>query len=514
MMRNTGSARLANGFDVIVVGGGTSGSVLAARLSEDPDHRVLLMEAGGSDVDYPDDVRRPERAGRVVFRPGRRASRQLVRMRDATVPTPILRGTILGGTSAINYMAAVRGMPEDFDRWAALGCTGWAWDDVLPYFKKVETDLDFGGGEFHGSAGPMTLRRWPESEYTGIHRAFAEGLDELGVHHSDDVNDRADLPGHGSFPGTVTDDGHRRLTVSQAYLTPDVRHRPNLTIRTDSPVARILVDGDRARGVELVDRSRIEAAETILSAGAFESPKLLMLSGIGPPTALRGHGIAVQHELPGVGQHLEDHVAVRLTYRAPYRSALDGSPAKCIWISASGDPDNVDFHVLPIPVAGSRVLGEISTVLVFNLNPTTTGSVGLRSADPLARPVVDLNFLTSETDLASLRHPLARLAEWERTAAFIGWGGRRVVPRTIPQTVEGIRRLKRATATSYFHQVGTCAMGPEADPTAVVDTDCRVHGVSGLRVVDASVMPKIIRGNTYLCCVMVTERVADAIGGR
>lgn len=494
--------------DVIIVGGGTSGCVLAARLTENGQRRVLLIEAGVSDEDYPQTVVQSRQAAKNVIGRGKHKVRWMERMRGNLMPSIMLRGNVLGGTSAINYMAAVRGMPEDFDGWAELGCEGWSWNEVLPYFRKAETDTDFGSTELHGDKGPMRLRRWRSEKFTGIHRAFYDGIREVGIPASPDINNRSTLPGVCSFPGTVSDDGDTRLSVSQAYLTPDVRQRKNLEIRTNSRVARVIIEAGKTKGVELISGEKLFANEVILCCGAFESPKMLLLSGVGPQDELSRHQIAVKKHLPGVGQGLQDHVAMGLIYRAPYREPDLGSPAKTIWIGAS-EGDNLDFHVLPSPVLNVPFIGEVCNVMVFNLHPTTTGSVRLKSRNPLDNPDIDLNFLTDEADLNSVLKPMHSISEWENSTAFKAWGGRRITPRKLPATIEDVRKAKRLLSISYFHQVGTCAMGSDTSENAVVDTQCRVRGIDGLRVVDASVMPRIIRGNTYLCCVMVAEKIAD-----
>ena len=493
--------------DVIIVGGGTSGSVLAARLSADPARKVLLLEAGADHFHYPDSVRHAHLAARNVLAGGKHKIRWLRRMPGNVMPTILLRGNVLGGTSAINYMAAVRGMPEDFDAWQAAGCDGWGWQSVLPHFRALENDTDFGETALHGAQGPLRIRRWPVQDFQGVHRAFYQGLRELDIAASDDINDRRSLPGVGAFTGTVSDAGHTLLSVSQAYLTNAVRQRPNLQIRTQAPVARVIIEQQRVRGVQLCSGEVLAAPEVVLSCGAFESPKLLMLSGIGDPQQLTEHGIQVQHTLPAVGRRLQDHVAISLLYRAPYRGPHHGSPAQSIWIGAS-DGDNLDFHAMPSPVINTPLAGEIANLMVFNLQPHTQGQVRLRSANPAHQPLLDLNFLTATEDLESIARPMKTIAQWEQTAAFKAWGAKRLFPRKIPRTAEQVKAAKRWLSISYFHHVGTCAMGPEGDEHSVVDTRCRVQGVQGLRVVDASVMPTIIRGNTYLCCVMVAEKIA------
>lgn len=499
---------MKNQYDVVIVGGGTSGCVLAARLSENPDRSVLLLEAGASDEHYPASVREANQAAGNVLGRGNHKVRWFARMRDNTMPTILLRGNMLGGTSAINYMAAVRGMPEDFDGWAAAGCDGWRWQDVLPYFRKAETDHDFGDSPLHGTDGPMQLHRWKPENFLGVHRAFHDGLREMGINEAPDINNRAHLPGVGPFPGTTSADGKTRLSVSQAYLSPAVRQRKNLVIRTQARVQRVLIDAGVATGVELATGEKISAAEVILSCGAFESPKLLMLSGIGPEPELRRHGLPVHLALPGVGQRLQDHVAFGMIYRAPYRQPHQGSPAQCIWIGASKDENDLDFHVLASPVLNAPVVGEWCNVMLFNLHPTTTGTVRLRSTRIEDAPELDLNFLTADRDLQSVITPLESIARWEASDAFQAWGGKRIYPRKIPRTVEELRKAKRWLTISYFHQVGSCAMGADHDPLAVLDTHCRVRGITGLRVVDASSMPRIVRGNTYLCCVMMGEKIA------
>lgn len=496
--------------DVIIVGGGTSGAVLAARLSEDAGRSVLLLESGADDAAYPASIRTPHRLWDEILQ-ARHSRRQLVRMRGNLLPTPMIRGDVLGGTSAVNFLAAVRGQPEDYDSWAALGCEGWSWNELLPSFKRAETDLDFGDSPLHGGSGPLTLRRWKPAEFARCHEALLDGACELGESVSDDVNDRNTLPGVGVFPGTVQQEGRQRLTVSQAYLTPEVRFRKNLSIRTNAPVARVLLEGKRAVGVKLTGGEQIRGDEVILSCGAFESPKLLLLSGIGPADQLRAQDIAIKHELPAVGRNLQDHVGISLLYRAPHEGPLRGSPAKVVWMGDLHGSGEIDFHIFACPIRTAPGLGTLVHVYAFQLQPRTRGRVFLRSDNPKVPPGLDLNFLTDPEDLMDLHAIAGKVEAWEATRAFRQWGARRISPPFALSTPARTRMAKRTNTISYFHQVGSCAMGAD-ERDSVLDSQCRVHGVEGLRVVDASAMPRIIRGNTYLCCVVFAERISEMMG--
>lgn len=494
-----------DGYDVIVVGGGTSGAVLAARLSEDPTRRVLLLEAGPDDGDYSDAIRTPHREYDVVLSDplGTRWSMALA---PGATPTPVVRGSVLGGTSAVNFMAAVRGQPEDYDRWAALGLDGWAWAQVLPAFIRAENDLDLGHRPLHGATGPLTLRRWREAELSAPHRAVLDGARELGITEVDDVNDRRRLPGIGMFPGTVQDGGSRRLTVSEAYLPPQVRARPNLVITTGVLVRRVRLDRDRVRGVELDGGTSIGADEVVLCAGAFESPRLLLASGIGPGDDVARLGVVPAVESPGVGRNLSDHIGAGLLYRTPTGESLWGSPAKVIWIGDSGGGQGIDFHLLCCPISSTPNAGTLFQLFALHLAPRSTGTLRYRSLDPATPPELDSAFLTDADDRRDHARILSIVADWEDTQAFAQLDATRIQPLGDLRDPTAVEAALRTSLFSYFHQTGTCAMGTG---DAVLDRSCRVRGVQGLRVVDASAMPTIVRGNTYLGCVMMAERVAE-----
>jgi choline dehydrogenase len=495
---------------VVIVGGGTSGAVLAARLSEDPDRNVLLLEAGPDEASYPDTVRTPAREYEAIMSSAL-GVQWSVPIGAATAPTLIYRGEVLGGTSAVNFMAAVRGQPADYDRWDELGCEGWGWDQVLPAFRSAETDLDLGHRPLHGSDGPLTLGRWPESTWSAFHRALYDGAIELGAAASPDINDPDTLPAIGVFPGSTKPSTGERLTVSQAYLTDEVRQRPNLELRCDAPVARVSMDAMTATGVILRSGEVATADEVVLCAGAIESPKLLLLSGIGPSEDLEALGIDSLLDLRGVGSNLQDHVGLGCMYHLPDHEDLVGSPAKTVWVGDSGAGRGVDFHILICPISSTPEGGTLAQLFAFHLLPRARGTLRLSSAEPEAIPALDLPLLTNDEDLDDLSRVVTLVAEWERTEAYESLGASRISPDGALSDASDravlLGLLDRSTF-SYFHQIGTCRMGAADDDGAVVDPTLAVRGTSGLRVADASVMPTIVRGNTYLGCVMVAERLA------
>lgn len=509
------------GPDTIVVGGGTSGSVLAARLSDDPARQVLLLEAGPDDDAYPDVIRTPAREYEAIM-----GSALGVQWHDtigkASASTVFYRGETMGGTSAVNFMATVRGQPADYDGWAALGCAGWGWTEVFESFRRAEHDLDAHPGpglapepgitpELHGSQGPMTVRRWPQDTWAAVHRALYDGARELGAADVRDINDAAQLPGVGVFPGSVHPHTGERLTVSQAYLTTAVRARPNLTIRSNSRISRVLLDAGRVRGVVLDDGEEVHAPEVVLCAGAIESPRLLLVSGIGPADELVEAGIEPAVPLPGVGRGLQDHVGLGCLYTMPGHETLVGSPAKVVWIGDTGRARAPDFHILATPIVSTPESGTLFQVLAFHLQPRAHGRLRLRPGDPHGQPLIDLPFLGGE-DLRDLSAVVDQIGHLERTDAFRALGATRLSPTgPIPPGIgpADVERLLDQATFTYFHQTGTCRMGPDGDPGAVLDDRLRVRGVDGLRVADASCMPEIVRGNTYLGCVMVAERLAE-----
>ena len=315
---------------IIIVGGGTSGSVLAARLSENPELSITLLEIGPDDDSYGEGILDPRRAPEAWLGLQPVA---MTPMMNGNGVIPMIQGRLLGGTSAVNGLATLRGLPEDYDGWAEAGHEGWGWDEVVDTFIAAETDLDFGPSPLHGDRGPLTVRRWRRDEMGRAQLAFYDGMQALGAKQVDDINDRSQLPGLGVFPVTIDNDA-RRVSTSRAYLTDDVRARENFTLRTQTEVSSLIIDKGRATGVMLSTGETLEADEIVLTAGALWTPHLLMRSGIGPASHLAEHGISVHADLP-VGETMSDHIGPGIRYRHDGPRGGIAGPAQSLLIGAS-----------------------------------------------------------------------------------------------------------------------------------------------------------------------------------
>ena len=529
-------------FDYVIVGGGSAGATLAGRLSEDSSIEVCLIEAGGDGKDLL--IRAP--AGVAAMLPGRP---KINNWAFQTVPQAGLngrrgyqpRGKALGGSSAINAMLYVRGHPSDYDDWADLGCEGWSFEEVLPYFKRAEAN-ERGADDRHGASGPLQVsdQRSPRP----LSRAFVAAANELQIPINDDFNGPQQR-GAGLYQVTQFHDRGRngeRCSAAAAYLHPNEGRR-NLTILTSAHAVRIEFMGRRATGVRVHTRAGeklVEARrEVILSAGAFNSPQLLQLSGVGRPADLKRCGVSVVHELPGVGQNLRDHIDFVLAFRSKDVDSLgidlagavglikhslqwrkDGTGMIATPFAEGGaflktDPalprPDVQLHfVISIFDDHARKLhwGHGFSCHVCVLRPRSVGEVFLESADPLAAPGIDPRFLSDAQDLKTLISG-AKLTRQILTApALAPYRHKEIYTREGMDDVEWERHI-RARADTVYHPVGTCKMG--LDDMAVVDPQLRVRGLQGLRVVDASIMPTLIGGNTNAPTIMIAEKAADMI---
>ncbi|TIM07941.1 MAG: choline dehydrogenase [Mesorhizobium sp.] len=525
--------------DFVIIGAGSAGSAMAYRLSEDGKYSVIVIEFGGSDI------------GPLIQMPSALSIPLNMSLYDwgfASEPEPHLggrvlatpRGKVIGGSSSINGMVYVRGHARDFDHWAEQGAAGWGFADVLPYFKRME---DANGGEngWRGHGGPLTVQRG--SRTNPLYGAFVEAGRQAGFELTDDYNG-AKQEGFGPMEQTIR--GGRRWSAASAYLRPALR-RKNVSL-VKGFARRVIIENQRATGVEIEVRRRIQVIkarrEVIVAASSINSPKILMLSGIGPAQHLREYGIPVIADRPGVGRNLQDHMELYIQQEStqpitlnsvlnPFSKALIGAQwlffksglgatnhfeaAAFVRSRAGVDYPDIQYHFIPAAVRYDGKAAAKAHGFQAHVGPMRSksrGSVTLRSPDPGSKPVIRFNYMSHPDDWTEFRHCIRLTREILGQSAFDPYRGKEISPGSQVQSDDDLDAFIRDHAESAYHPCGTCKMGRKDDPMSVVDPECRVIGVEGLRIADSSIFPRVTNGNLNAPSIMTGEKAADHILGR
>jgi choline dehydrogenase len=527
-------------YDYIIVGAGSAGGALAARLAENPSHRILLLEAGAASHPY---SRMPLSFGLLIDNP---AANWLYESEPepgtANRQIPVPRGKLLGGSSSINGLVWVRGQPLDYDTWAQMGCRGWSWQDVAPVFTRLENFVDGDGSNGRGTDGPLKVSTVPDEN--PLYDAMFAAAKAAGFKLNPDYNSEDQ---EGVVKTQTSIYKGRRMSVAHCYIEPAMKRSKNLHVITNAHTLHVLLDGKRSVGVEYEKDGKVvqaRARETILSAGGIASPQILELSGIGQPELLKQHGIEVKHELPAVGENFRDHINARIVWRVKDAKVSYNHMARGVgavtqmmkYLATGGGfmslpsapllaflrtrrelatPD-VQMHIVPYSIKNpkTRKLQDFPsmTVSVYQLRPESLGSIHIRSKNPKAQPAIRFNFLADPIDQAAMSEGFRMIRRIVDAPPMDAYRGEEFSPGPQINSDPDILDYIRSNSQTAYHPIGTCRMGL-AGPKTVVDDKLRVHGIEGLRVADASIFPTMPSGNTNAPSIMVGEKMADILKG-